>query len=74
MYEEIGEEARLISQLPMKLVISDETVVMFALNDRASLKPSITSMVVDHPDFAVALKKVFESYWTEGITTAEFNK
>jgi len=73
-YQEIGEEARLIEKLPMKLVISDETIVMFALNDRVSLTPSITSMVVDHPNFAAALKKVFESYWEKGTSVTDFKK
>jgi sugar-specific transcriptional regulator TrmB len=74
IYQEIGEEALLIEKLPMKLVISDQTLVMFALNDRISLKPNITSMVVDHPDFASALKKVFESYWANGISVDTFKK
>ncbi|HSD63145.1 MAG TPA: helix-turn-helix domain-containing protein [Ignavibacteriaceae bacterium] len=74
LYQEIGEEARLIEKLPMKLVISDETLVMFALNDRISLKPNITSMVVDHPDYATALKKVFESYWANGLSIENFKK
>ncbi|HEX7357789.1 MAG TPA: helix-turn-helix domain-containing protein [Ignavibacteriaceae bacterium] len=74
IYREIGEEARLIEKLPMKLVISDETLVMFALNDRISLKPNITSMVVDHPSYATALKKVFESYWKDGSSIDEFKK
>jgi len=74
IYREIGEEARLIEKLPMKLVISDETLVMFALNDRISLKPNITSMVVDHPSYATALKKVFESYWKDGLSVDEFKK
>ncbi len=74
IYREIGEEARLIEKLPMKLVISDETLVMFALNDRISLKPNITSMYVDHPGYAAALKKMFESYWTDGISVESFRK
>ena len=74
VYQEIGEEARLIEELPMKLVISDETLVMFALNDRISMKPNITSMVVDHPGYAAALKKVFESYWANGISVETFKK
>ncbi|HCY75180.1 MAG TPA: hypothetical protein DHV28_04610 [Ignavibacteriales bacterium] len=74
IYQEIGEEARLIEKLPMKLVISDETLVMFALNDRISLKPNITSMVVDHPSYATALKKVFESYWADGVSIGTFKK
>ncbi len=74
IYQEIGEEARLIEKLPMKLVISDEALVMFALNDRISLKPNITSMYVDHPSYAAALKKMFESYWAEGINVETFKQ
>lgn len=74
IYREIGEEARLIEKLPMKLVISDESLVMFALNDRISLKPNITSMYVDHPGYAAALKKMFESYWADGISVESFKQ
>jgi HTH-type transcriptional regulator, sugar sensing transcriptional regulator len=73
-YEKTGEEARIIKELPMKLVISDETTTMFALNDRISLKPSITSIVIDHPNFAKVLKEVFKSYWAKSITIKEFKK
>ncbi len=71
-YEEIGEEARIIKELPMKMVISDETITMFALSDRVSLMPSLTTMIVDHPDFAKAQKKVFETYWREAIPVKDF--
>jgi sugar-specific transcriptional regulator TrmB len=71
-YQKIGEQVRLIEELPMKLVISDETIAMFALNDRVSLKPSITTMIIDHPSFAAALKKVFESYWAAAISIEDF--
>jgi len=44
------------------------------LDDRVSLKASITTMIIDHPNFATALKKVFESYWASAITLEEFSK
>lgn len=71
-YQKVGEESRIIKNLPMKLVISDETVTMFALNDRVSLLPSITTMIVDHPSFANALKMVFQGYWVSGILIEDF--
>lgn len=73
-YQKIGEESRIIKELPMKLVISDETIAMFALNDRVSLKPSITTMIIDHPSFTAAMKKVFESYWAASISPEEFEQ
>jgi sugar-specific transcriptional regulator TrmB len=71
-YQKIGEQVRLVEELPMKLVISDETIAMFALNDRVSLQPSITTMIIDHPSFAAAMKKVFESYWAVSIKVEDF--
>lgn len=73
-YVDTGEEARIIKKLPMKLVISDENITMFALNDPVSLQESITTLIVNHPSFAIALKNVFNSYWEKGITLKEFKE
>ena len=67
-----GEEARVIKELPMKMLIFDEKITMFALNDPISLKPSITTMIINHPSFAKALKYVFESVWEKAIPFEEF--
>jgi hypothetical protein len=73
-FQKIGEEARIIKELPMKLVVIDNTITMLALNDRITLKPSITTIIVNHPDFAKAQKEVFESYWAKSITIKELKK
>lgn len=73
-FQRLGEEIRLVKELPMKLVISDDAVTMFSLNDRVSLTSSFTSMIVNHPSFAAALKTVFNSYWQIGITLEKFKK
>jgi hypothetical protein len=57
----------------MKLVISDEKTSIFMLDDRVSLKGTLTTMIIVHPSFALALKKVFESYWAASITLDEFS-
>jgi HTH-type transcriptional regulator, sugar sensing transcriptional regulator len=74
LYEATGEEVKIVDILPMKLVISDESVAMFTLNDRFTLKSTLTTIIVDHPSFAAAMKKVFESYWQSGITIQELKK
>jgi HTH-type transcriptional regulator, sugar sensing transcriptional regulator len=38
------------------------------------MKPSITTMVVNHPSFALAQKEVFKSYWTKSISFEDFKK
>lgn len=73
-YQKLGEETKIIKELPMKLIISDDKITMFALKDRVSLKPSITTMIVDHPSFATALKNVFESYWAKAISLEDFKR
>ncbi len=67
-----GEEARIIKELPMKMVIFDERITMFALNDPVSLKPSITTMIITHPGFAKAQKYMFESIWEKAMPFEEF--
>ena len=67
-----NEEVRIVKELPMKLAIFDERITMLALNDPISLKPSITTMIINHPSFAMAQKKVFESIWKEGMTLEEY--
>ena len=67
-FSEVGEQSRVITELPMKLLICDETITMLALNDRVSLKPSITTIIVDHPSYARAQKEVFSAYWEKSIT------
>lgn len=71
-YEGIGEDIRVVDNLTMKLCVSDSTTTMLALNDRVSLKPSITSMIVNHPSYAVSLRMVFFSFWSNGLTLGEF--
>ena len=69
-----GEQARVIKELPMKLLICDEMITMLALNDRVSLKPSITTIIVDHPSYAKAQKEVFNAYWEKARTVEELKK
>lgn len=71
-YEKLGEEVRVINELPMKLVISDEMVTMFVLENRVSLKMGLTAMIVTHPDFAKMMKFVFTTYWDLSMTLEEY--
>ncbi len=73
-FQNAGEDVRVAEDLPLKLVISDETVTMLALRDRISMRPSITTMIIDHPSFAKAQKKMFESYWTNSISLETFKR
>jgi len=67
-----GEEARVIKELPMKLVIFDEQITIIPLIDPISLESSLTAMIINHPGFATAQKAVFENYWESAMPYEEF--
>ena len=65
---EAGEEARFVEQVPLKLVIIDEAIVMFGMQDPVGGASDLTIMVVEHPALASTLKLAFDSVWDAGLT------
>lgn len=65
---EAGEQARFVAELPLKLVIIDETIVMFGMEDPVGGASVLTLMVVEHPALAKILKIAFETIWAQGLT------
>jgi hypothetical protein len=63
---EVGEEARVVPELPVKLVIIHEAVVMFGMNDPLGATLDITIVVVENPSLATVLKTAFNAYWERG--------
>jgi sugar-specific transcriptional regulator TrmB len=64
---EAGEEARFVDELPLKLVIIDETIVMFGMADPVGGGNDLTIMVVEHASLASVLKVAFNAVWAEGL-------
>ncbi len=58
-----GEQARVVDELPLKLVVLDERVAVFTLEDPVAGDPELTIMVVEHPALARLLRIAFESVW-----------
>ncbi|HET6745860.1 MAG TPA: helix-turn-helix domain-containing protein [Candidatus Limnocylindria bacterium] len=69
-----GEEARFVDELPLKLVIIDETIVMFGMQDPVGSGRDLTIMVVEHPSLAMVLKASFEATWAQGLTIDQAEK
>jgi HTH-type transcriptional regulator, sugar sensing transcriptional regulator len=65
-----GEKARFVEKLPMKLVIIDESIVMFGMQDPVA-SGDLTMMVVEHASLATLLKMAFEGYWNHGLSFDE---
>lgn len=73
---EAGEEARFVERLPLKLVVIDEAIAMFGLQDPVATDGDspgndLTIMVVEHPSLALVLKAAFEATWQRGVTLQE---
>lgn len=66
-----GEEARFVAELPLKMAIIDDRMVLFAMNDPAAGPAATTTLVVEHPALASALRITFESVWLQGVTFEE---
>ena len=65
---EAGEEARFVDDVPLKLVIIDEAIVMFGMQDPVAGPSELTIMVVEHPALARTLKISFQAVWDRGLT------
>jgi sugar-specific transcriptional regulator TrmB len=63
-----GEDARFVDQVPLKLVIIDEAIVMFGMQDPVGGSEELTIMVVEHPALAATLKVAFDAVWATGLT------
>jgi sugar-specific transcriptional regulator TrmB len=67
-YIDAGEDARFVQELPLKLVIIDERIVMFGIEDPVAGRSLLTMIVVDHASLARLLKIAFEAVWGSGLT------
>jgi len=68
---EAGAEARFVPELPLKLVIIDEEIVMFGMVDPHGGEADLTIVVVEHPSLAGVLRLAFTSVWESGLTLEE---
>jgi sugar-specific transcriptional regulator TrmB len=71
---EAGEDARFVPELPLKLVIMDEAIVMFGMQDPIAGSSDLTMMVVEHPSLASVLKVAFNGYWDRGVGFEEASR
>jgi HTH-type transcriptional regulator, sugar sensing transcriptional regulator len=67
-FVDAGEDARFVPDLPLKLVIIDETIVMFGMEDPVAGSSELTIVVVEHSSLAKVLKTAFDAYWASGLT------
>jgi HTH-type transcriptional regulator, sugar sensing transcriptional regulator len=61
-----GEQARVVEELPLKLVVIDERISLFTMQDPVAGTNELTIMIVEHPGLARLLKLAFEFAWERG--------
>ena len=58
--------AKRFDELPLKLVLIDERVALFTMEDPVAGATDLTIMIVEHPGLARLLKLAFEHAWDAG--------
>jgi HTH-type transcriptional regulator, sugar sensing transcriptional regulator len=58
-----NDKARVLDKLPIKLVVVDEKIAFFVMEDRLLDNQSITTIVVENQSLAISFKILFESLW-----------
>ena len=61
-----GERARVVDELPLKLVLIDERLALFTMEDPVAGSAGLTIMIVEHTALARLLKLAFERVWESG--------
>ena len=72
-YVSAGEEARIVAELPIKVIVFDEKkVITLMQNPTSTSQSSLTSIVIEHPDSVKAFKKLFEYIWEDAVPFEQF--
>ena len=66
-----GEQAKIVDDLPLKMAIFDEKIVIYFLEDPVLQQLSLTCMIIQHHSLARALKITFESLWSKAMSIEE---
>ncbi len=71
-FHALGEDIRLVSEVPLKVNLYDERIAVILLRDPVSGQSNLTCLVIDHTSMARALKVAFEALWAKGVDFETF--
>ncbi len=74
MYREAGEEVRIAKSLPMKMMIFDGRILMFAHGKCLTMPENFTAVIIQRSSIIDALMELFEMYWSQSMTFEEFRE
>lgn len=63
----LGQQARYIASLPIKMVVCDESTVIFPLLQKFGESNSITMIFIKHHELALTCKMLFNWLWEQSI-------
>jgi hypothetical protein len=69
---EAGEQARIVDEIPMKMMIFDEKIVVFTLEDPVLHQASQTTQIIEHRSLGKSLKILFETVWQQAKEVTDF--
>jgi len=64
-FAEAGEGIRIADELPLKLVIADQALVLFDMADPVAETGATTSLIIEHPALARTLRQAFTAIWEQ---------
>jgi HTH-type transcriptional regulator, sugar sensing transcriptional regulator len=71
---EDAKNTRAIKELPMKMAIYDERIVLLHLKDPIIPDSSYTTQIINQPEFARTMKLAFESLWEQAEDSSILKK
>jgi sugar-specific transcriptional regulator TrmB len=70
----IGQEARIIDSLPIKMMIFDSKIAMFPLQQMIGSSNKLTMIYIEHVELAGACKLLFNYLWEQAKTFDEISE
>lgn len=69
-YQAWGQQVRFVTDVPFKMQLFDERIVLLSLQDPLSGTPRFTALNITHPGLGKMLNLVFETLWQQGTPNA----
>ena len=70
----LGQQARVIKKLPIKMLVFDHEKVMFALEQPVPELNELTMIYIEHKQLAEACSILFYHLWDQGVDISEVGK
>jgi sugar-specific transcriptional regulator TrmB len=70
----LGQQARVVERLPIKMLVFDQEKVMFALEQPVLIPNELTMIYIEHKQLAEACSMLFYHLWDQGQDISEIGK